>query len=124
MNILINKCKLPILKKNFIYKISIGHLFLDNFLLEKNYVFPQKKSQKNPQKTIIQSHLVGNLGDLVIIHNKKVVIEGYFKVFNNIGQSEIKFYNLEDQDKLKGIFPAIDENSFNFTHKKINLFFH
>jgi len=114
MNITINRCKLPVLRKNIIYKVSLGNLFLDNFLLEKNYNFPSNKK-------IIQSHLIGKLGHLVFIHNKKVVIEGYFNVSEN-STSDIKFYNLKDQNKLRGIFPKIDEKSFNFTHH--NLFFH
>lgn len=115
MNILINRCYLPIIRKKKNYKISLGNLFLDNFVLEKHYLFSQNKK-------ILQSHLVGSLGDLVLIHDRKVVIEGYFKTYNSM--SEMKFYNLDDQDKLKGIFPEIKENSMVFTYKKINLFFH
>ena len=108
MNIIINRCNLPTIRKNQIYKISLGNLFLDHFILNKNYLFSNKK--------IIQTHFIGSIGDLVIIHDKKTIIEGFY--------DEFKFYNLEDQSKLKGIFPEINETSFNFSHKNLNLLFH
>lgn len=100
MNVLINRCFLPKLKNN-VYQVSLGNLFLDNFKINKIYNISNKKKYS---KKIYQTHLIGYLGDLVIITDKKTVIEGYY-LCKNI---DIRFFCLEDQYKLSEIFPKIE----------------